>query len=137
MSVPHTRIVHLGLGYRSYAKGMEYLGALVRLGRVASIVEWGAIDARLAAYSGAVRVFGFKLEERDRHHKLAAYRIAGEHGLNLGLTSIVGRYPIIRAPNWYDETLFVFQYAREAQLFKLRNLAYVREQAMQGSGSRD
>lgn len=123
MPVAHTRVVHLALGHRPYDEDMECLGAQVRLRRVASFAEWIAIDARLSAYSGAVRVFGCKLKEPDRHHKLATYRVAGERGLNLGLTPVIGRYPIIRAPNWSDETVFVFQYVREGAAFQASQLS--------------
>ncbi|VWX49344.1 hypothetical protein NOVOSPHI9U_210007 [Novosphingobium sp. 9U] len=91
------------------------------------MAEWEAIDARLAGYSGAIRVFGFKAECPDQSHSLGAYRVEGQSGLASALKPTFGKYPISHALNWYEETLFVFEYAREAHLFRLRNLEYATE----------
>lgn len=103
----------------------NYLGAHVRLRRVASLAEWRAIDARLAAYSGTVRVFGSREQVGEDVYKIGAYRIDDARGLFNRITAGNDRYPLSRTPDCYDETLFVFQYAREAHLFHLRNLGYV------------
>jgi hypothetical protein len=88
------------------------------------MAEWRAIDERLASYSGSIQVFGYKAEYGNDRFYLGNYRTDNQQHPSFGLFAKIGQESATRPLTWYDQTLFVFQYAREAQLFRIRNQKY-------------